>query len=144
MYATRDDMVIRFGEREVISLTDLTYTGAIDDQVLAGGLSAASGEINGYIAGRYRLPLPKLPPILKGIACDIARYRLTGTERVCSEEIRDRYRDAIRYLEGVAAGRVSLGTFDDTGTTVPSSSAGVKFFSGRRTWARRSTGGGGY
>jgi len=65
MYDTRDDMVTRFGEREVISLTDLTYTGAINDQGLAGGLSAASDEINGCIAGRYRLPLPKLPHILK-------------------------------------------------------------------------------
>ncbi|NIG88533.1 DUF1320 domain-containing protein [Serratia symbiotica] len=144
MYASRDNMVTRFGEREVIALTDLGYTAAIDDQVLAGGLSTASYEINGDVAGRYRLPLPTLPSILKGLACDIARYRLSGTERVCSDEIRVRYRNAIRYLEGVAAGRVSLGTFDDTGTTVPSSAIGVKFFSGRRTWVRRSTGEGGY
>jgi len=67
---------------------------------------------------------------------------LTGTERICSEQIRDRYRDAIRYLEGVAAGRVSLGTFEDTRTNVPSCATGVKFFSGRHTWARSSNGGG--
>ncbi|MGL9773179.1 MAG: phage protein Gp36 family protein [Sodalis sp. (in: enterobacteria)] len=35
----------------------------------------------------------------------MARYRLTGTERVCTDEIRGRYRDAIRYLENVANGR---------------------------------------
>ncbi|WP_243466188.1 gp436 family protein [Sodalis glossinidius] len=95
MYARRDDMVLRFGEREVRTLTDRDNTGEINAAVLAGGLQAAADEINGYIGGRYTLPLPVVSSNLRGIACDIARYRLTGTERVCTGEIRDRYRDAI-------------------------------------------------
>lgn len=144
MYATGDDMIDRFGEREARTLSDREFEGTPDMDVLKRGLSTATDEINGYIAGRYTLPLPKLPPILKGICCDIARYRLTGTERTCSDEIRERYRDAIRYLEGVASGKVSLGVFADTGAAVPSAGSSVAFFSGCKNWSRRSTNGGGY
>lgn len=142
MYATREDMVLRFGEREVRTITDRDNTRNIDDAVLAGGLQAAADEINGYIGGRYTLPLQQVPANLRGVACDIARYRLTGTERVCTDEIRDRYRDAIRWLENVASGRVTLIT-TSPGTTLPGN-AGAVFFSGRRVWGRNQTGGGGY
>ncbi|MGL9774526.1 MAG: gp436 family protein [Sodalis sp. (in: enterobacteria)] len=110
MYARLEDMVLRFGEQEVRILTDRDNTGEIDATALPGGLQAAADEINGYIGGRYTLPLPVVPSDLRSIACDIARYRLTGAERVCSDEIRGRYRDAIRYLENVANGRLTLGT----------------------------------
>ncbi|MBT9431355.1 DUF1320 domain-containing protein [Candidatus Sodalis endolongispinus] len=142
MYASLEDMVLRFGEREVRTLTDRDNTGEIDAAVLAGGLQAAVDEINGYIGGRYTLPLPVVPSNLRGIACDIARYRLTGTERVCTDEIRDRYRDAIRYLENVANGRVTLATTQNGGTL--QGNAGAAFFSGRRIWGRNQTGGGGF
>ncbi|AHE72555.1 hypothetical protein M942_04500 [Enterobacter ludwigii] len=144
MYATRDDMINRFGRKEVVDLTDVEWTGDIDERVLTYALSTATDEINGYIAGRYALPLPHVPAVLSGYACDIARYRMTGDKRQCTDEIRDRYKDAIRYLEGVASGRVTLGVYRDTGTNVPSAAGGVRFASGRRLWGRRNTGGGGY
>jgi phage gp36-like protein len=144
MYASREDMTGRFGEKEVRELTDLDGEGAIDDAVLGYGLRAASDEIDGYIAGRYTLPLAVCPPVLTGIACDIARYRLTGTDRPCTEEIRDRYRDGIRYLEKVASGSVSLGAAVSGGAAVPSSSVGVMFMAGGNNWSRQRTRGGGY
>ncbi|KGT95304.1 hypothetical protein NG99_04605 [Erwinia typographi] len=144
MYATRDDMVKRFGEREVSEITNVSDIDIDDDGVLDFALQAASDEIDGYIAGRYTLPLKARPPILTGIACDIARYRLTGTERLCTDEIRDRYRDGIRYLEKVAKGDVSLGSGESGGAALPSSSTGVMFTAGSNSWSRWRTGGGGY
>lgn len=144
MYATAEDMVDRFGQQEVVALTDVDWTGGVNARVLDYALATATDEINGYIAGRYTLPLRHVPAVLAGYACDIARYRLTGNKRQCDEAIRERYRDAIRYLEGVASGRVTLGVYRDTGTTVPSASGGVRFHSGRRLWSRRRTGGGGF
>ncbi|TXE27147.1 DUF1320 domain-containing protein [Serratia marcescens] len=144
MYATREDMINRFGRKEVVELTDVDWTGDINARVLDYALSTATDEINGYIAGRYTLPLPHVPAVLSGYACDIARYRMTGNQRQCDDEIRERYRDAIRYLEGVASGRVTLGVYRDTGTNVPSASGGVRFSGGRRLWRRSNTGGGGF
>lgn len=57
MYANREDMVRAFGERECVSLTDRSYTGQIDDDVLNGALTQASAEIDGYLCGRYPVPL---------------------------------------------------------------------------------------
>lgn len=111
MYATRADMVSQFGEREVIALTDRDpMTGTINDDVLSSALVLASSEVDGYLAGRYQTPLANPPAILKGMTCDIARFRLCGAAVNLTEEITSRYKAAITYLERAAKGLVTLGT----------------------------------
>lgn len=133
-YATRDDMVARFGEREVLTLTDRAFAGLIDDAVLSDALGMAANEIDGYIAGRYPLPMATPPRVLAGFACDIARYRLCGAGTQTTDEIRDRYRDAVRFLEHVAAGRVSLGGMPEGSAAAPAQS--VHFMQGGRVFGR--------
>ena len=58
MYATRQDMVNAFGEKECIALTDRDFTGQIDDHVMDVKLTQASAEIDSYLAGRYPIPWP--------------------------------------------------------------------------------------
>lgn len=87
----------------------MTFTGEIDDDVLNGGLERATATIDSYLAGRYPVPWTDTPGILTGKCCDIARYELTGAQTQNTEEIRQRYEDAIRYLGDVADGRITLG-----------------------------------
>lgn len=108
-YATKTNMLARFGEPEVIALTDRTNLGVVDDTVLAGALAEADAEIDPYLAPRHVLPLASVPKILTGFACDIARYRLCGAGVTETDEIRNRYKDAIRFLEQAAAGKIGLG-----------------------------------
>lgn len=144
-YATYEDMVKNFGEREVRLISDRDNTGMSDPLVIEDGLQTADGEIDSFIAGRYSLPLRETPRVLVGIACDIARYRLTGTERTESAVILERYKMAIRYLEKVAAGTVTLGSGVNTGTAVESGEDAVQFCVGApRQFTRRSTNGGAY
>lgn len=144
-YATYDDMVKSFGEREVRLISDRENTGVPDPMVIEDGLRTADGEIDSYIAGRYSLPLREIPLVLVGFACDIARYRLTGTERTESDVILERYKIAIRYLEKAASGSVTLGAGANTGTVVESGEDAVQFCVGApRQFSRRSTGGGAY
>lgn len=110
-YATTQQMVSRFTLREVIALTDRNNTGAVDEVELGRALTDASGEIDAHLGRRYALPLTaggqpmSAPPqILIGLCCDIARYRLTGTEVQETEAIRARYKDAINVLKLLAAG----------------------------------------
>ena len=77
-YATRDDMVARFGLTEMVTLTDRNFFGEVDDRVLNYALDEASVEIDPYLQPKYRLPLATVPKIIVGFACDIARYRLCG------------------------------------------------------------------
>lgn len=108
-YATQQDMIDRFGDREVIALSDRDNNGVIDVPVLLAGLVAADNEINAYLAGAYSLPLSITLPIVRDFACDISRYRLCSAEVVQTDEVRDRYKDAIKFFEKVASGKISLG-----------------------------------
>lgn len=109
MYATQQQMITRFGEREVLDLTDRLRAGVIDTQVLESALAEADAEIDPYLAPRHTLPLAIIPRVLSGFACDIARYRLCGAGVTETEEVRLRYKDAVRFLEKVARGELGLG-----------------------------------
>lgn len=142
MYATRDDMVKAFGERECISLTDRNFRGTVDDEVLEGALVQASAEIDGYLCGRYPVPWPDEPRILVGKCCNIARYLLCGADTQNTEEIRIRYEDTLRFLEKVADGKITLGR--STSGEVVRSGSGARLVSGGRVFGRDQTGGGSF
>lgn len=118
-YATQQDLVDRFGETEVIQLSDRAGTGAIDAAVVAAKLADAAAEIDGYLAGRYTLPLTPVPLTLQRIACDITRYHLYD-DRV-TEAVAQRYKDAIKFLTSVNKGDIQLGV-DADGAAPPSQS----------------------
>ena len=76
----------------------------------------AGGVIDGYLARRYALPLDRTPSIMVTWARAITRYKLhkdRATDDRTDPIARD-YRDAIRFLELVAAGKFSLGLEDPT------------------------------
>lgn len=106
-YATQADLVERFGETEIIQLSDRDRTGAIDSAVVTAKLADADAEIDAYLATRYTLPLASVPTVLKRVACDVARYHLFD-DRV-TDDVRRRYEDALRFLQAVAKGTVSIG-----------------------------------
>ncbi|PVX80050.1 gp436 family protein [Paraburkholderia unamae] len=108
-YAAQTDMVSRFGEDEVVAITDRQMSGAIDPDALGDALDTASAEMDTYLSGRYQLPLAPVPRFLVTLCCDIARYQLCVGGTRLSDDIRDRYRDAVRFLELAAAGKVTLG-----------------------------------
>lgn len=141
-YATPEQFIRAFSEREARTLTDENMTGFIDEEKLASALARASAQIDGYLVGCYRTPWPDSPGILVGYCCDIARYHLATDYRISSEEIQMRYRDAIRFLEKVAAGQINLGR-DTSGSVIPSSSQ-VRIRSGSRQFGRESTRGGAF
>jgi phage gp36-like protein len=109
-YATPADLALRHGADRLIELTDRDRDGIGDDPQIAQALLDASFEIDGYLAARYKLPLPTVPPLLARIACDIAVYRLLSLRRMGDiEDARRRYEDARRLLENLAKGVVALG-----------------------------------
>jgi phage gp36-like protein len=135
-YATGQDLIDRFGEQEVINLTDRDRLGVVDATVASQALVATADEIDGYLAGRYSLPLQPVPRVLIGVACDIARYRLCGAEVNVTEDIRSRYKDAVRFLEHVAAGRISLGGMPGGGAA-PVAGPAVLVSAGDSLFSRR-------
>jgi len=131
-YATQQDLIDRHGADELLQLSDRTGTGLIDTVVVARALADADAEINGYLAGKYTLPLADAPEILVRLACDIARYHLYDGRQ--SDGVRQRYDDSVKLLKCMSRGEVSLGVA--VGEVPPSTSAGVQFVTSGRVFNR--------
>ncbi|SIS87914.1 gp436 family protein [Neptunomonas antarctica] len=112
MYCSTQDLTDRFGSDELITLTAVANAfGEFPEQVnqvqVDRAIADASATIDSYLAARYPLPLPQIPPVLNRFACDMARYFLH--DRSPLEEVTARYKEAVRYLEKVAIGAITLG-----------------------------------
>lgn len=108
-YATEAEFIAEMQLTETIWLTNLDNPAAttVNSGTLIAALSSASEIIDTYCGNRYRLPLYPLPVAMKAFCIDIARYRL---DRIRSrEDVRQRYEDAIRFLEQLCKGMVSIG-----------------------------------
>lgn len=110
-YATPNDALEQLGEAELVALTDRLNTGEVDEDVLNRALRKASGEIDSYIATRYVVPVAVLPvpEILVTKCIDIAQYHLCRGGVLLTEDIKEFYHNAIKWLGAVSAGKVSLG-----------------------------------
>jgi len=107
-YATVADLLARLGEARLVQLTDLhdPPLGLVDEAVAQKALDDAAAEIDGYLAGRYVLPLATMPAVLRVHAVTLAVYRLLRD--AVGEVEREEYKAVRQYLERVAEGRVAL------------------------------------
>ncbi len=82
--------------------------------MLQQALDDASAEIDGYLSGRFTLPLTDVPEVLNRLACDVAIYRLQSLRPIHDlADARRRYDDAIAMLTRVASGEMTLGVGAD-------------------------------
>lgn len=138
MYAQVDDFVVRIGERESIELTDREMQGVVDEDLLQVALADSSSQIDGYLGGRYKLPLATVPQNLVRICCDLARYHLTSKSSVTmTEEVENRYKFCLKELENISKGVVSLSLDEEAAAESADGDNTVQFFNGgNRIWGR--------
>lgn len=108
-YATKQQLVDRFGEAELIRLTDKNVPRGnwIVDQVLDGAIADADSVIDSHLQSRYTLPLGAVPTVLTRFACDLVRYFLYDDG--APDHVKTRYDNAMSFLKAVARGEVNLG-----------------------------------
>jgi phage gp36-like protein len=133
-YSTQQDLIDRFGQEELVELSDRSRSGAIDAVVVTRAIDDAAAEIDGYLSAKFALPLDPVPQTLKRIACDIARHHLYD-DRV-TEQVRNRYNDAIKFLKGVASGEISIGV--DASAEAPAATGGPQHEAEDRVYTRDS------
>lgn len=100
-YALRADLEARFGTGELTQRETMLPAGAV-----VQALTDADSVINGYVMGRYSVPLNPVPSNLVRVACQLARYAILGN--AADDRARKDYEDAMGWLKDVAAGRVNL------------------------------------
>lgn len=106
IYATRADLIKRFGSLEIEALEDPDNTGAPSATVSTEALKDASDVISSYVSVRYKPPLPSIPAPLKLAACDVARFQLYKDRP--TEQVTYRYEKTIKWLEQLSSGKVLL------------------------------------
>ena len=108
--------------------------GPLIDEAIAD----ADGEIDGYLAKRYAVPLAPVPTVITKLSNDIALYNLRSRAGMdeAGREANDltRYNAAIKFLTLVAEGKVSLGT--EASDPQAAAAAGFSMHSNRRLFSR--------
>ncbi len=101
-YTTRTDIEARYGENLISSYSDSRIAAAV---------AAGDAEIDAYLSPQYMVPFDPAPAIVAQLAIDLAVYYVTvpnGAEM--TDDIRERYNNAVTLLKSIAAGDVRLGT----------------------------------
>ncbi len=112
-YINNADIEQRLGSGAYVQLTDDDQDGSADVGVVDEARLGAEGEVNGYLARRYQVPIdltahPELAAVLASITLDVAEYRLRLRRPPVSEDARRRFLQTIEWLGRVADGKADL------------------------------------
>lgn len=105
---TQTDLIHRFGERELIRLTDRAAQREIVGDVLQKAINDAEAEVLSYLAAAgFRQPLANQPAILTIKTCDICRWYLY--ENGIPEVVQKRYDEAVAWFKLLLKNPAMLG-----------------------------------
>lgn len=107
-YCTQIQLEARYGAALLVEISDRADvpTGTIDAGLITRAITDATALIDGYLAGRYALPLATIPALVTDLAQRIAIYY--AHSNVASEKISKDYEAALRQLKDIASGLIKL------------------------------------
>jgi phage gp36-like protein len=111
-YCTLDDILKIVPADDILQLTDDAGAGEIDPAKVDEAIAHAGELIDGYLRGRYSLPLNPVPGLINRLAADIAAYRLYMRRPPAGglmDPVAERYKTAVKLLAEIQKGVVSLG-----------------------------------
>lgn len=115
-YATAAQAIEIYGTDYITIACDRNGDGTLDSTAFEKQLEIATRQMNSYVLGRYALPLTTPPEHFQKVCTDIAVYNSCPSAAELTEQIKDRYKEAIDYLKDIAANRIKLElTTDATG-----------------------------
>lgn len=107
IYCTVDDLRLALDAAYLSQLSDDAGGLLESDEVMAWAIQAGSDEVEGYVRLVIELPLDPVPSLLKTLATRVAIYYLYS-RRNREEAKREDYRDALKTLEMIRAGKIPL------------------------------------
>ena len=135
-YSVLDYIKKLIPEDTLIQLTDDDGIGTVNQGRVDEAIAQADSEIDSYCGGRYSVPFATVPGIVKKISVDIAIYNLYSRRvEVIPETRADRYKNAIRQLEGISKGVISIGV-DPAPSAATQSSNTVEIATSEKIFSR--------
>jgi Mu-like prophage flumu protein gp36 len=125
-YCTIEDIETYVSTSTLIQLTSDYEQDEVDRVVAEEAIIYSSTLIDGYLRGRYTLPLDARFPLLRIIAIDLSVYRLYSRRMRddMPEVVEANYKNAIKILQDIQKGAISLETENDT--SISAQDAGYK------------------
>jgi phage gp36-like protein len=124
-YCQYSDLKNVVPETAIQQLTDDVGLGQVNMPVVNESLAFADETIDGYLRGRYSLPLQETPTMLKKIAAILARYDLY-TRRPEVEPpaaVSESFESSIKTLKAIQGGTITLGV-QGTGASIAPATTG--------------------
>lgn len=110
--------------------------------IIDAAIADADGEIDGYLAKRYAVPLAPVPKVINKFSKDIAVYNLFSRigidEGTDQKTYLNRYNAAVKFLTLVAEGKVNIGTGEGGGDPASAAATGFAAKSNPRLFSRGS------
>ena len=119
-YCTRADIGNAIPELTLIQLSnDDSAAMSPNENVIEDGVRQAEELVDGYLRGRYNLPLDPVPTVLRDAVVYLARHWLyqRRPEGALPDAVKDSRKDTIKLLESIRDGVVTLGM--PTGQAAP-------------------------
>jgi phage gp36-like protein len=110
MYCTLADILKQISKDTLIQLTDDNQTGETDTVIVDEAIIYSETLIDGYLRGRYILPLNLVPAVVKIIAVDLSVCRLYSRrfQTETPDAISEKYKNSIKMLEQIQKGIIAL------------------------------------
>lgn len=111
-YCTRADIGNAIPEMTLIQLSnDDPAAMSPNEKVIEDGVRQAEELVDGYLRGRYNLPLDPVPTVLRDAVVYLARHWLyqRRPEGALPDAVKDSRKDTIKLLESIRDGVVTLG-----------------------------------
>lgn len=111
-YCTRADIGNAIPEMTLIQLSnDDPAAMSPNENVIEDGVRQAEELVDGYLRGRYNLPLDPVPTVLRDAVVYLARHWLyqRRPEGALPDAVKDSRRDTVKLLESIRDGVVTLG-----------------------------------
>lgn len=133
-YAQPTDLTERFGDKAMRLLSDITTppAGMVNTDVLQRALDDASALIDGYLVGRYAVPLADAPAAMRVHCLGVARYLLMTANP--DDRAKADFSAAMAWLGKVGSGQVSLLAPDSA--PAPAGVGNVLFSPGQKVFGR--------
>ena len=113
MYITLADIKKAMAEATLIQLSNDDPTATtVDLEVVEEVITNACELVDGYLHGRYTLPLVPVPTVINGLCVDLAKhslYKRRPEGNNIPDMVIDGYKNAIKLLESIQIGKLHLG-----------------------------------
>lgn len=111
-YCTRADIGKAIPELTLVQLSNDDPAAMLpNEEVIEDGVRQAEELVDGYLRGRYDLPLDPIPTVLRDAVVYLARHWLyqRRPEGAIPDAVKDSRKDTIKLLESIRDGVVTLG-----------------------------------